>query len=181
MDGIRPSCPAAASRAVISTAVVTIALTMALRASAPRPAATDIKNAPDVTFLTETGLPVHVSELRGHIILVDFWATWCPPCKVSFPAVDALYREFHDKGLEVLAVNLDERSRDVEAFLHEHPHTMTVLLDPKGTTPPAFSVKGMPSSFLIDRAGTVRFTHMGYSNNVAAQYRREIMLLLSER
>jgi len=178
MNGKRFSSRSKSNPAVAFRLVVAVAFGMALQAEPQRPA-TDTKNAPDVTFRTETGSTVHLRELRGQIILVDFWATWCPPCKVSFPALDALYREFHDEGLEVLAVNLDERARDVEAFLHEHPYTMTVLLDPKGTTPQAFSVKGMPSSFLIDRAGRIRFTHMGYSNNVAEQYRREIALLLS--
>ena len=114
-------------------------------------------------------------------MLVDFWATWCPPCKISFPALDSLYREYQPRGFEVLAVNLDEERRDADLFLAAHPHHLTVLFDPLGASPRAFGVKGMPSSFLIDKAGNIRFTHMGYSGNVDENYRREIAQLLAER
>jgi thiol-disulfide isomerase/thioredoxin len=113
-------------------------------------------------------------------VLVDFWASWCVPCKTSFPALDVLFLQYQARGLEVLAINLDERRKDADTFLAAHPHTMPVLFDPKGESPLAFGVKGMPTSFLIDRAGAVRFTHMGYTGNVDAAYRTEISQLLSE-
>jgi thiol-disulfide isomerase/thioredoxin len=124
---------------------------------------------------------VRLDAFRGKVVLIDFWASWCAPCQTSFPALDALFREYESRGVQVLAVNLDERRRDADAFLRERPHTMPVLFDPRGEAPKAFGVKGMPSSFVIDRAGTIRFTHSGYSANVGQQYRQEIDLLLSER
>lgn len=136
--------------------------------------------APDVSLRTEQGAPVQLRAYKGKVVLVDFWASWCVPCKVSFPALDALYHEFEPRGFAVLAVNLDERRKDAEGFLGAHPHTMPVLFDPEGGAPKAFGVKGMPTSFLIDRAGIVRFTHMGYSANIGQQYRHEIEMLLSE-
>jgi thiol-disulfide isomerase/thioredoxin len=142
--------------------------------------AADSKVAPDVTLQTMQGSLVRLGEYKGRVVLIDFWASWCPPCKTSFPAVDLLSREYEGRGLQVFAVNLDERRRDADAFLDAHPHAMTVLFDPKGAAPLAFGVHGMPSSFLIDRTGTIRFTHMGYSGNIAEQYRQEITLLLSE-
>ena len=126
------------------------------------------------------GTRVDLASYRGKVVLVDFWASWCPPCKTSFPALDALYRQYESEGLAVLAVNLDERRRDAETFLDAHPHTLTVLFDPKGESAVAFGVKGMPSSFVIDRSGAIRFTHMGYSGNVEESYRREIVQLLAE-
>jgi DsbE subfamily thiol:disulfide oxidoreductase len=126
------------------------------------------------------GGSVDLASYRGKVVLVDFWASWCPPCKTSFPALDALYREYAAKGVEVLAVNLDERRRDADAFLSAHPHRMTVLFDPKGAAPVAFGVKGMPSSYILDRNGNIRFTHMGYSGNVDESYRRELVQLLAE-
>jgi cytochrome c biogenesis protein CcmG/thiol:disulfide interchange protein DsbE len=170
-----------ASSAASLAMIAVLALTAAFPIAASLTTAKDAKSAPDVTFLTAQGSPLHLGDLKGRVVLVDFWASWCPPCKTSFPALDGLYREFQERGLEVLAVNVDERYRDADAFLSTHPHAMTVLFDPKGSTPKAFSVEGMPSSFLIDRAGTIRFTHVGYSGNVAEQYRREVSLLLSER
>lgn len=135
---------------------------------------------PDVAVHTSEGAAVRLAAYKGKVVLVDFWASWCPPCKVSFPALDALSREYQSKGLDVLAINVDERRRDADLFLGEHPHTLTVLFDPKGLAPQAFGVKGMPSSFLIDRAGAIRFTHMGYSGHVDDSYRQEITQLLSE-
>jgi len=138
------------------------------------------KPTPNVVVHTAAGLTVRLADYKGKVVLIDFWASWCPPCKTSFPALDAIYREYQEKGLEVLAVNVDERRHDAELFLVAHPHRLTVLYDPNGVSPQAFGVKGMPSSFLIDRAGNIRFTHMGYSGNVDESYRREVAQLLSE-
>jgi thiol-disulfide isomerase/thioredoxin len=138
------------------------------------------KILPDLAAEDDHGTDVRLRSYAGHVLLVDFWASWCPPCKASFPALDALSRELTPRGVIVLAVNVDERRRDADAFLSEHPHTLTVLFDPKGTLPTALSVQGMPSSFVVDKAGHIRFTHMGYTGNISDQYRHEITQLLSE-
>lgn len=135
---------------------------------------------PDVTLHDADGTAVRLAGFHGKVLLVDFWASWCVPCKTSFPALDALYREYQPKGLEVVAVNLDEQRKSADTFLAAHPHRMPVLFDPQGVAPQAFGVKGMPTSYLIDRSGTIRFTHMGYSGNVDVSYRREIAQLLAE-
>jgi thiol-disulfide isomerase/thioredoxin len=147
---------------------------------APSARAVDGKAAPDVALPDVTGATVRLSAFKGRIVLVDFWASWCLPCKASFPALDALSREYEPKGATVLAINVDEKRRDADTFLSAIPHTMTVLFDPKGQSPEAFGVRGMPTSFVIDRAGNIRFTHTGYSGNVAEQYRQELNRLLSE-
>jgi cytochrome c biogenesis protein CcmG/thiol:disulfide interchange protein DsbE len=161
--------------------IVTMALTFAaLIVSIPSIAASTSRPMPNVEVYTTDGVAVKLGDYRGKVVLIDFWASWCPPCKTSFPALDSLYRQYQDRGVEVLAVNLDERRHDADTFLGAHPHRLTVLYDPKGVSPQAFGVKGMPSSFLIDRAGTIRFTHMGYTDNVDSRYRQEIAQLLSE-
>jgi cytochrome c biogenesis protein CcmG/thiol:disulfide interchange protein DsbE len=161
--------------------IAPLVLTLGVIAVArPSITASASKATPDVAVQKADGAAVRLAAYKGKVVLIDFWASWCPPCKTSFPALDAIYREYQDKGLEVLAVNVDEKRRDAETFLDAHPHRLTVLFDPKGTSPLAFGVKGMPSSFLIDRAGSIRFTHMGYSGNVDDSYRREIAQLLSE-
>jgi thiol-disulfide isomerase/thioredoxin len=137
--------------------------------------------APAVELSTADGAIVHTADYKGKIVLIDFWASWCPPCKTSFPALDALYQSYRPRGVEVLAVNLDERRKDADAFVAAHPHVMPVLFSPKGDAPTAFAIRGMPSSVLIDRAGNIRFTHMGYSAKVLDSYRDEINLLLAER
>jgi thiol-disulfide isomerase/thioredoxin len=143
--------------------------------------ATEAKPAPTVHLRLADGHIVQPADYKGRVLLVDFWASWCPPCKTSFPALDALYREYRERGLEVLAVGVDERQKDADLFLAEHAHVMPVVFDPKGDSARAFAVRGMPSSIVIDRAGNIRFTHMGYSTKVLDSYRREIDLLLSER
>jgi thiol-disulfide isomerase/thioredoxin len=162
----------------VTAALAAAALTALAAASLA--AADPPRAAPTVVLQSGDGARVDLSSYHGKVVLVDFWASWCPPCKTSFPALDALYREYAPQGLEVLAVNLDERRRDADAFLDAHPHQLTVLFDPKGASPVAFGVKGMPSSFVIDRSGKIRFTHMGYSGNVEESYRREIVQLLAE-
>jgi thiol-disulfide isomerase/thioredoxin len=158
-----------------AVAVALVALASGwLVAASPKP-------APALRAQGADGTMVELAAFTGKVVLVDFWASWCVPCKTSFPALDSLYREYQPRGLEVLAVNVDERRRDADGFLGDHPHRLTVLFDPKGASPTAFGVKGMPSSFLIDKAGTIRFTHMGYSGDVDASYRREILELLTER
>jgi peroxiredoxin len=136
--------------------------------------------APNVTLRPASGDPLHLADLRGHVVLVDFWASWCPPCQKSFPALDTLYRRLHTRGLDVLAVNVDEHGKDADAFLTEHPHTMPVFLDPHGDAAKAFHIAAMPTSVLIDRAGRIRFTHNGYTASVDAAYEREISALLKE-
>src|ERR1035437_932585 len=161
--------------------IMPIAVTFgALALSMPSITASGPKPTPSVAVQTADGVPVRLADYKGKVVLIDFWASWCPTCKTSFPALDGLHRAYEAKGLEVLAVNVDERRQDADTFLVAHPHHLTVLYDPKGVSPLAFGVKGMPSSFLIDRAGNIRFTHMGYSGNVDDSYHQEIAQLLSE-
>lgn len=136
--------------------------------------------APPVELQAESGGPVRLSDYRGKVLLVDFWASWCGPCRLSFPALDALYQRRHEEGLEVLAINVDEEQRDALEFLKERPHHMPLFFDPKGDSPRAFGVEGMPSSYLVDRSGRIRFRHVGYSSAVASAQEREVEALLAE-
>lgn len=136
--------------------------------------------APMVRLPKADGTVVSLADNKGKVVLVDFWASWCGPCKASFPALDALYQELHDRGFEVIAINVDERREDANAFLSDRPHAMAVVFDPEGTAPAAYGVGAMPTSFLIGRDGRVRFVHIGYTAKTIDLYRREIEELLAE-
>ena len=136
---------------------------------------------PALSLPDATGAVHHFADFKGQVVLIDFWASWCVPCKASFPQLDALYKELKDKGATVLAVNVDEQRKAADAFLATRPHTMPVLFDPSGKAATTFNLQGMPSSILVDRQGKVRFVHMGYTEKTLAQYRSEIGQLLAEQ
>lgn len=137
-------------------------------------------DAPAIELRASGGETVRLADLRGKVLLIDFWASWCKPCQASFPLLDSLYKQHHQDGLEVLAVNVDEERKQADRFLAGRPHEMPVFFDPKGRAPEAFGVEAMPSSFLVDRRGRIRFRHVGYTPSVAAAYEREIDELLVE-
>lgn len=136
--------------------------------------------APGFSLKDRDGRVRTLSEFKGRVVLVDFWASWCAPCKVSFPALDSLHEEFHGDGLAVVAINVDEDAKSALAFLAGRSPSMTILFDPKGRSPEDFKVEGMPSSFLIDREGRIRFRHLGFTEKTRADFRREISILLGE-
>jgi cytochrome c biogenesis protein CcmG/thiol:disulfide interchange protein DsbE len=160
---------------------MSIVTAMLVAAASLVAAGNEVRPAPDVVLHASDGSAHRLAEFKGRVVLLDFWASWCAPCKASFPALDALYRQYHARGFDVLAINVDERQRDADAFLQQRPHQMPVFFDPKGDAPTAFQIQGMPSSVLIDRAGNIRFAHMGYSDKVVDDYQQEIHALLAER
>ena len=162
---------------------VLLAVSLLALLSPPSASASDSLKAlpaPAISAKDREGHARSLSEFKGRVVLVDFWASWCAPCKVSFPELDALHEEFHDAGLEVVAINVDEDAKSARAFLAGKSPSMTVLFDPQGRTPEAFKVEGMPSSFLIDRDGNIRFRHMGFTAQTRSDFRREIGILLGE-
>jgi cytochrome c biogenesis protein CcmG/thiol:disulfide interchange protein DsbE len=117
--------------------------------------------APHFKLPTDSGY-VDSDSLRGDVVLVDFWASWCAPCQQSFPWLDAIHRQYAGKGLRVVAINLDKKHAPAEAFLDKHPAGFTVAFDADGTAAEAFRVKGMPSTYLVDRDGNVVYSHVGF-------------------
>lgn len=154
--------------------VAIVALAGSMAASAPG------MPAPDVILSADTGSTIRLSDLKGRVALLDFWASWCIPCRASFPALDTLNKELGNKGFVVIAVNVDEERQKADQFLSARPHTMTVAFDPQGKVAEAFKLRGMPSTILVDRRGTIRFTHMGYTEKTLAQFRSEILQLVGE-
>ena len=116
---------------------------------------------------------------KGKVVLVDFWASWCEPCKQSFPVMQELHTRYADRGLVIIAVNVDENRPDMEAFLKKNAATFVVLRDAKQKLVEKTGIATMPSSFLLDREGKVRFTHTGFRGaETKKKYEEEIESLL---
>lgn len=122
--------------------------------------------------------PVTLDQFRGKVVFVDFWASWCGPCRQSLPLYEKLRADFAAEPFVILAVNVDENEADAKAFLREHPVNYTILRDPQGTAPKAFGVAGMPSSYLIDRNGVVRGVQIGFEPKDIKALRARIRGLL---
>src|SRR5574337_1123153 len=120
--------------------------------------------APDFALKTLDGNAVRLSEFRGKkVVLINFWATWCPPCRLEMPAIQQIYAEYKDKGFEVLAVNIEsDAKQEIGDFVKELRLTFPILLDPNMKITRKFRVIGLPVSVLIDRQGIVRAKEIGY-------------------
>jgi thiol-disulfide isomerase/thioredoxin len=123
---------------------------------------------------------VSLESLRGKVVYLDFWASWCGPCRVSFPQLEQLRNELGPKGFEVLAINVDEVEADARRFLSEVPVSYPVVRDAAGVTPQAFGILGMPTGYLIDRQGMVREVHQGFRKSDGEKLRSAIVALLGE-
>lgn len=136
--------------------------------------------APDcLTSDIEDNHPLHISDHRNKVVYLDFWASWCPPCKKSFPVLDRLHRELKAQNFEVIAVNLDENKDDALAFLQDNPVNFTVAYDGEGKCPEAYQVMAMPSSYIIDKNGVIRKVHLGFRGGSEAEIRATLLSLLN--
>lgn len=117
---------------------------------------------------------------RGKVVLVDFWASWCKPCKESFPWLNALQGKFADQGLTVIGVNLDKKQKAVDDFLKQMPAAFKVVLDPNGVLARCYDLEAMPTSFLYDRQGRLVKRTLGFQSKEAAVMEGEILRLLAQ-
>jgi cytochrome c biogenesis protein CcmG/thiol:disulfide interchange protein DsbE len=121
-----------------------------------------------------------LNAYRGKVVYIDFWASWCAPCRESFPWLDDLARHYGSKNLVVIGVNVDQDRTRAERFLDQVPAGFPIVYDPHGEIATAFKVTGMPSAVLIDRTGRVRFQHSGFSARKKGEYEDQLQALLDE-
>lgn len=121
-----------------------------------------------------------LSAYRGKVVYLDFWASWCTPCRRSFPWLDGLVHAYARRDLVVIGVNVDQDPRLAEQFLNDTPAEFSIVYDAKGELASAFRVVGMPSAVLIDRSGKVRFQHVGFSDKRKEEYEMQVQSLLAE-
>jgi thiol-disulfide isomerase/thioredoxin len=136
---------------------------------------------PDLSLpALESGAPVALSSLKGKVVYVDFWASWCVPCRLSMPKLDALYRQHADKGFVVVGVNKDTGVPEAERFLKKVSVTFPLARDGGDAAARAFDVKAMPSGYLVDRKGVVRYIHRGFTEETAVELEKQVDALLKE-
>jgi cytochrome c biogenesis protein CcmG/thiol:disulfide interchange protein DsbE len=121
-----------------------------------------------------------LTSLRGKVVYVDFWASWCGPCRQSFPWMKEMQAKYAKDGLAIIAINVDQEKKSADEFLAEFNPAFTVLFDSSGALASQFKVQTMPSSFMLDRSGKPRFKHLGFHEKKRDGYEREISQLLSE-
>ena len=136
---------------------------------------------PAIELPNESGDGVSLTKLRGKVVYLDFWASWCGPCRQSFPWMNEMQEKYGQQGLEVLAINLDGNLADAKKFLQENPAKFKTIYDTKAQTPKLLGVKGMPTSYLIDRQGRVVSVHVGFNPAKKSELESELKRVLEKK
>ena len=135
--------------------------------------------APNFSLKTDNG-KITLSKVKKKVIYVDFWATWCTPCRKSFPWMNEMHNKYKKKGLKIIAINLDDNPKRAKTFLKKYPADFTVAYDPEGTTADKYKVKVMPSSYLVGKNRKLLSTHYGFKNKekdaLEAEFRKALGL-----
>ena len=132
------------------------------------------------TAIARAAPPPALAPVEGRVVWVDFWASWCVPCRRSFPWLNSMHRKYGSEGLQIIAVNLDKDRALADRFLAEVPAEFALRFDPAGALAKQYGVQAMPSSFLIDSDGNVLASHAGFRTADTADYERAIRDALSK-
>lgn len=145
--------------------------------------AIDVGDVIPACILNEISKPdtlMNLQSLKKQVLYVDFWASWCGPCAQSFPFMNQLDNDKKSQGLQVVAINLDENIKDAQQFLNKIPANFTIALDADQQCAKLFDVPAMPSSYLIDRKGVIRYIHLGFRSGETGELEAMIEALLAE-
>jgi thiol-disulfide isomerase/thioredoxin len=136
--------------------------------------------APDFTLKSNSGKNLKLSEYRGKVVLINFWASWCGPCRQEMPLLDKLHQKYASYGFTVLGVNVEEDSAAAEKVLKDITVSFPVLFDNRNSASKTYNVSAMPSTILVDRDGNMRYLHKGYKPGDEASYRKWVKQLIRE-
>ncbi|MCU7974044.1 TlpA family protein disulfide reductase [Shewanella sp. SW36] len=144
--------------------------------------AAGVQAAPSLDYqvFNAQGQAVSLSEFKGKVVYVDFWASWCGPCRKSFPWMNEIQKKYQDQGLAVVAINLDTDNELAQEFLKQVPANFSVRFNPEGDVARSFDLLGMPSSFMFNRQGQLVQHHVGFYVDKTAEYEQELVNLLKE-
>ncbi|MCC7257028.1 MAG: TlpA family protein disulfide reductase [Gammaproteobacteria bacterium] len=161
-------------RPALAAALLVLVATVARGADLPSP-------APDFRLPARAGGEVSLAGLRGQVVLINFWATWCGPCRQEMPLLDQIYQRYKGLGFTLLAVNVEDDSTLADRWLAETPVSFPVLLDRANAVSRLYDVTAMPSTVIVDRQGRVRHVHQGYKPGTENQYQDQIRALIREK
>jgi len=146
----------------------------------PALALTQSSPAPDFTLAARGGKTISLSQFKGQVVMINFWATWCGPCRQEMPLLESIHKKYGKMGFTLLGVNVEPDPEAAEAWLRETPVSFPVLFDTKSEVSTLYSVSGMPSTVIIDRKGVVRMIHRGYKPGDENEYLNSIRALIRE-
>jgi thiol-disulfide isomerase/thioredoxin len=136
--------------------------------------------APNFSLAARGGQKLSLSQYKGQVVMINFWATWCGPCRQEMPLLDAMYQKYKRMGFTLIGVNVEPDSKAAEEFLKKVPVSFPVAFDPDSSVSKLYAVQGMPSSIIIDRKGNARVIHRGYRPGDENVYLDHIRKLVKE-
>lgn len=131
--------------------------------------------------LPSDGQKIDLGKLKGKVVYLDFWASWCDPCRKSFPWMNDMHSRYDSNKFTIIAVNLDASKKDASKFLHKIPADFPIAYDPEGTVAASYNLKAMPSSYLIDKYGSLVYSHKGYREGDTAIIEKKIASLINSK
>ena len=138
------------------------------------------QKAPGFSLQSDKGT-LKLSSLKGKVVYIDFWASWCKPCRKSFPFMNNMHKQYGKKGLKVIGINLDSEKSDADNFLKKYPASFTIAYDPQGKTPESYKLSVMPTSYIVDRKGNIVDTHKGFKEGQASSLEDKIKKALAKK
>jgi peroxiredoxin len=136
--------------------------------------------APDFSLPARGGTNLSLSQYKGQVVMINFWATWCGPCRQEMPLLDAMYKKYKGMGFTLIGVNVEPDSKAAEKFLQGMPVTFPVAFDAESRVSKLYNVQGMPSTVIVDRKGNARVLHKGYRPGDENKYLDEVRKLIRE-
>lgn len=136
--------------------------------------------APSFALPSRSGDMISLSALKGQVVMINFWASWCGPCRQEMPLLDQMHKRYSSLGFTLLGVNVEADTKDAEKWLAATPVTFPVLFDKENKVSKLYDVNAMPSTVFIDRKGNVRYLHRGYKSGDEGEYLNQIRALLKE-